>query len=262
MLTLRRFFAYSLLLHTAILIAALSFVPPIKEKRGGEFFARLVSPDEFLVSRPSSPDLGRMRPTPHVRPKAVMPAPARGGHILTLPEREVSPSQSPLPSASPDATMGGRSERKGTVQQPVKPELSTREKLFDKGIIGDLSKRETRKGDREEEERTFTFNVKELKYLPYLLRLKEKIESTWVYPPDALAQGIYGDLVIKFTIKKNGRLEAVELVRTSGHKNLDSAALKALRDAEPFWPLPDEWGVETYTIEGHFIYTIYGYYIR
>jgi protein TonB len=57
-------------------------------------------------------------------------------------------------------------------------------------------------------------------------------------------------------------LGAVELIRTSGHKSLDDAAMKALKEGEPYWPLPDEWGMEAYTIEGHFIYSIYGYYIR
>jgi len=262
MLTIKRFFTYSLLLHAAILIAALSFVPPVKGKRGEEFFASIVSPEEVLVSRPSAPVLRGARSTPRVQPKAVIPAPEREGNIPALPEREISSSKSPSPAASPNTAKESSPERKGTVQRPVGPELSIREKLFDKSIIGDLTKREIRKADEGEEERKFTFDIKELKYLGYLMRLKEKIEAIWIYPPDALSHGIYGDLVIKFTIKKNGRLGAVELIRTSGHKNLDSAALKALRDAEPFWPLPDDWGVETYIIEGHFIYSIYGYYVR
>ena len=54
----------------------------------------------------------------------------------------------------------------------------------------------------------------------------------------------------------------MELVRTSGHKTLDDAAMEALRDGTPYWPLPEEWGMEGYTIEGHFVYSLYGYYIR
>jgi protein TonB len=97
--------------------------------------------------------------------------------------------------------------------------------------------------------------------LIYNQRLKQRIESIWVYPRDAAAQGIYGDLVIKFTIMQNGNLGSVELVRTSGHKSLDDAAIKALRDGAPYWPIPKEWGMESYTIEGLFIYTLYGYYV-
>ena len=103
---------------------------------------------------------------------------------------------------------------------------------------------------------------KEYRFLLYNRRLKERIESIWHYPPDAAAQGIYGDLIIRFTIKKDGQIGAVELVRTSGHKNLDDAAIEALREGAPYWPLPEEWGMEGYTIEGHFVYSLYGYYIR
>lgn len=261
MLTLNRFFGYSLVLHMIVLIAALLYLPPLKEKRSGEFFATLISPEESLVSRPSRPLIGGIRTSPSLRPKAVSPAPSQVGTIPALPKKGVPSSSPPLPSPSPDATVEGRIEKRGAMQ-PSKPDPPTREKLFDKSVIGDLAKKDARKGLKGEDERTFTFNVKDLKYLAYLKRLKEKIESIWVYPPDALAHGVYGDLVIKFTIRKDGRLGGVELVRTSGHKNLDSAALKALGDADPFWPLPDDWGVETYTIEGHFIYTIYGSYVR
>ncbi|MBA4348820.1 MAG: energy transducer TonB, partial [Thermodesulfovibrio sp.] len=111
-------------------------------------------------------------------------------------------------------------------------------------------------------ESTITFDTEEFKYYGYLQRLKEKIEGLWKYPHDAAERGIYGDLYIKFTIKKNGKLGAVELVRTSGHKSLDDAAIKALKDAEPYWPLPDELDKEGLTITGHFIYSIYGIYIR
>ena len=137
-----------------------------------------------------------------------------------------------------------------------------REKLFDTSIIGDLAKREVEKKDKEKKDTSFTFDAREYKFLLYNRRLKERIERIWVYPPDAAAQGIYGDLILRFTIKKDGTISAVELVRTSGHKNLDDSAMRALKDGSPYWPLPDEWGMESYTIEGHFIYTLYGYYIR
>ncbi|PKL52368.1 MAG: hypothetical protein CVV37_01730 [Nitrospira bacterium HGW-Nitrospira-1] len=61
---------------------------------------------------------------------------------------------------------------------------------------------------------------------------------------------------------KNGKLGAVELVRTSGYKMLDAAAIKALKDGEQYWPLPEAWDMESYTILGHFVYSLYGYSLR
>jgi protein TonB len=107
-----------------------------------------------------------------------------------------------------------------------------------------------------------TFDTAEYRFAGYMRKLKEKIESIWEYPADARKKGLYGDLRIRFTIKKDGRLGAIELLRTSGYKSLDDAAMKALKDGEPYWPLPDEWQMESYTISGHFIYTMYGYGIQ
>jgi protein TonB len=276
MVTIKRFFAYSIALHITILIVALLVVSPVKGKKAGEeIFARLVSPEEFLPPAPPVSTIPQVRPSPSVKhraaqprttqPKTSMPTPMVKKGPETVPGPGRSSSQPLLPPASPSQGVESRSETgspeiKGTTQKPGVPIPSTREKLFDRSIIGDIAKREIKK--EEKEERNFSFDVKEMRYLAYLRRLKERIESIWLYPSDAASKGIYGDLIIKFTIKKNGKLGAVEIVRTSGYKNLDDAALSALRDAEPFWPLPDEWGMEAYTIEGHFVYTIYGSYVR
>lgn len=275
MVTIKRFFAYSIVLHITIFIAALLIISPVKDKKGEEFFARLVSPEEFLPPAAPIPAIPQVRPSPPVRhrsaqhrttqPRTSMPAPEIKKGTQNIPGPGMSSSQPLSSPASPSKGMEGKSEIdspeiKGTTQKPVVPMPSIREKLFDRNIIGDMAKRDIKK--EEKEERSFSFDVKEMRYLAYLRRLKERIESIWIYPPNAAEKGIYGDLIIKFTIKKNGKLGAVELVRTSGFRDLDDAALRALKDAEPFWPLPDEWGMEAYTIEGHFVYTIYGYYVR
>jgi len=258
-LTLNRFFAYSIVVHTLFIIAVLSFVPQAKKISGGEFFTRLVSPDEVSLSekpsRPATkplpviPAIPKVKPRIQSRPGVTTPPLVTEGISPNVPEQGKG-MQSP--------EIQGRPGIGGKAYEP--PKLSDREKLFDRGIIGSLAKKEER--EKKEKDTAITFDTKEFRFLIYNKRLKEKIESIWMYPPDALAHGIYGDLIIQFTIKKNGRLGAVELVRTSGHKNLDGAAMKALKDADPFWPLPDEWGMDTYTIVGHFIYTIYGYYVR
>lgn len=274
MITLRRFFAYSIALHIMFFILSLIIVSPVKNNiKGGEFFAKIVSPEEVLTPAPLIPAVPKIKPfplppakrgnavsKPHIKPGIPISKPPVRTDTQIPSERGPSYSQ----STSPPANTGQKEENipkpKGNTQRSEVPMPSLKERLFDSNIIGDIAKREIKK--EEAEKRTFSFNVKELRYLTYLRRLKERIESIWIYPPDAATRGIYGDLVIKFTIKKNGSLGAAELVRTSGHKSLDDAALRALKEAEPFWPLPDEWGMEAYTIEGHFIYTIYGYYVR
>lgn len=154
--------------------------------------------------------------------------------------------------------VSGEAARPGTGEPVSPPPLLGRKKLFDRDILRMVAQA----GKPPAQKEGITFDTEEYKYRGYMRRLKETIESIWGYPREAAEKGIYGDLFIRFVIKKDGRLGEVKVVRTSGHGALDSAAIKALRDAEPFWPLPEEWGVNALTITGHFVYTIYGMEIR
>jgi len=259
-LNLERFLIYSFFLHALLVAALVTVVSPDNRQAGSRTFETvLVSPEEVFkglqreappVRVPNPPSISRSSPRQSTR------QPSIGRYIPeasnTAPPFSGSPEERPGKSES-----DGRGGHAKPEQQTI-PQHGMREKLFDRGVIGDVAKRNV---DREARERTFTFDTKEFRYLVYNRRLKERIESIWVYPRDAAARGIYGDLVIRFTILRNGELGAVELVRTSGYKSLDDAAIKALYDGAPYWPLPKEWGLDAYTIEGFFIYTLYGYYI-
>lgn len=99
-------------------------------------------------------------------------------------------------------------------------------------------------------------NTKEFKYWSYLQKMKQKIEMVWEYPEYARQRGIGGQLKINFSIDKDGKIEKMMLVDSSGLKVLDEAALKALRDASPFPPFPETWDISRLNIEGTFIYHI------
>ncbi len=152
------------------------------------------------------------------------------------------------------------SEEAGVEGESGMQRLPRGRELFDSRIIGDIAKLQPPVRGKEESE--VTFSTKELKYYSYMMKLKGRIERLWRYPPEAVRRGLYGDPYIRFTIKKNGYLGSVELVRTSGYRELDEAAMQALRDGEPYWPLPENWDMDGITITGHFVYTLYGAYLR
>ncbi len=267
-MSLKKFFIYSFTLHAFFLSLIMLYIPVnVNKKVDDKIFTRLVSPEELFDERASVP------PTPKEK---ILIAPQRSSIPHTESVKKVLPKSDILRDAGiPEGDdlhrklaekKNFKEERIDNEWPPLKHEVSplkqlpsVRERLFDEGVIGELAKKDTKE---EKKEKIFTFDAKEYKFLVYNKKLKERIESIWIYPPEAAARGIYGDLLIKFSIKKNGRLGDVELIRTSGHKTLDDAAIKALKDGEPYWPLPEEWGIDNYTIVGHFIYTIHGYYIR
>lgn len=267
-MTIKKFFAFSIVAH-AIILFGIYFIPVAKEKQPGEFFTMLISPEELPKPENEMPQ-GKIQPVPSLPPVSKIAPLTQGSPIrpgpIPSPEKPVVPGEGkdtgkPLPEGLyPKTGNEDKTEDGSDIKKSLKPGYSEREKIFDKSIIGDLAKKDLDKYAKRD--KSITLDTKEYRYAGYMRKLKEKIESIWVYPPEAKVRGIYGDLKIQFTIKKNGRLGAIELVRTSGYKMLDDAAMRALKDGEPYWPLPDEWGMESYTILGHFIYNIYGYYVR
>lgn len=255
------------------MILASVLLLPVQDRNGGEIheslLARLVSPAEIYTQPPKVSSLrGRRQPPPVLPPSPVAPS-IPSAAIPPPPQTAYTPA--PIPQVAP---------------KPDSPKPSIKEKLFDRNVINDLAKRDMEKKEqakkdkiplldtrqeqtygskgglqnrddkKSEADKKLSFDGKELKFMLYDRKLKERIEHIWIYPPSAAARGISGDLLIRFTIMKNGKLGAVDLVRTSGHKDLDDAAIKALKDASPFWPLPESWGMDSYSIDGHFIYTI------
>jgi len=103
--------------------------------------------------------------------------------------------------------------------------------------------------------RLTSLNAPEIQYISYFASIKRKIELVWQYPYDAAVQGIQGELQIDFVIGRNGKIESVELVRGSGHKILDDEAIRSIRKASPFDPIPAEYSIPNLQIRGRFVYT-------
>jgi TonB family protein len=73
----------------------------------------------------------------------------------------------------------------------------------------------------------------------FLNTIRRKIESQKRYPISARNAGVEGRSGVRITIMKNGKLEKVEIMDSSGHETLDNAALQSVRDAAPFPPIPE-----------------------
>lgn len=99
-----------------------------------------------------------------------------------------------------------------------------------------------------------SLDTKEVKYASYFARIKHQIERVWIYPVEAAERGISGDLSLTFRISKDGNLLGVRLVDQSGYEILDVAALKAVKEAAPFYPFPKNIQREKITILANFVY--------
>ncbi len=221
-------------------------------------FARVVTPEELQNFRPAitTPSVPR-RPYKETAKenKDIINRPSlKGDSLYSAPGVDKDGKSSDSTLKKPEELI----KLPGAITSGPSASTESLAKLFDRDVIKEQVKKEAAK----EKPPEITFDTREFRYQGYMNRLKEKIESIWQYPLSAAQRGIYGDLYIRFSIKKDGSLGRVDLIRTSGYRELDDAAIKALMDGAPYWPLPSEWGLDEFIIEGHFIYTLYGYYIR
>lgn len=110
-----------------------------------------------------------------------------------------------------------------------------------------------------EAEATVSLDSQELKYVSYLNKIKKKIEPKWHYPETAQEIGLQGKLALCFSIIRDGHLDRLELLNSSGHPLLDEGALKAVEGAAPYYPLPDRLKISRLNIMATFEYRISPY---
>ncbi len=101
-----------------------------------------------------------------------------------------------------------------------------------------------------------SLNTKSYKYISYFTHIKRKIELVWEYPRAAAEMGQEGRLTLRFTILKDGRLAGVWLVQSSGYRLLDQEAIRAVKAAAPFNPIPDRLKTDHLNIMANFTYTL------
>ncbi len=249
-------------------------------KQPAPFVATIITPDELREREaPKMPGRQQERPQEKTLPRMPripknMPAPQEFSAVPSSPapakkSRSAAPQEKAAAANSsrkrddegmaPSLAKGGEGSGSSQTGRQFQSARTTRDKLFDTQVLAKLAPRET--GDSKNDN-AISFDTKEYKYYGYMQRLREKIEGVWRYPSEAQERRLNGELYIKFTIRKDGRLTAVELVHTSGYKFLDDAAISALRDADPYWPLPDSWKEDSITITGRFIYYFQNTFIR
>lgn len=97
---------------------------------------------------------------------------------------------------------------------------------------GSLAEHKERRGG------PISLESKDPQYISYFTSIKRSIDSNWTYPELAKQYGLQGKLLVEFQISENGELEGLRLIRSSGSELLDTEALRAIKAAAPFPPIP------------------------
>ncbi len=94
-------------------------------------------------------------------------------------------------------------------------------------------------------------STQEYKYAAYLDAWRRKVEriGNLNYPQEAKQRNLYGSLVLTVSLRADGSVERVRLLRSSGHQLLDDSAIRIVRLAAPYAPFPAEIRQETDVLE-------------
>jgi periplasmic protein TonB len=134
------------------------------------------------------------------------------------------------------------------VQQPTdareKPDLPTATELMQKTLESMRLEAQIAKDmeayQKRPKRRFIGARAEEYRFARYVEDWRMKIErvGNLNYPEAARAQKLYGNLLLTVSIKSDGTLDNVEIVRTSGSRILDAAAVRIVEMSAPFAPFP------------------------
>ena len=84
--------------------------------------------------------------------------------------------------------------------------------------------------------------TQEYRFAQYIEDWRVKVErvGNLNYPEQARREQIYGKLQLSVSIKADGSIESIEVSRSSGQRILDAAAMRIVKLAAPYSPLPED----------------------
>jgi protein TonB len=153
--------------------------------------------------------------------------------------------RTPSPVLQTDAQSPLRVERAPPTQQEVPPteQLSGRELIERSLEMARLAAEIERQAEayaKRPKRKFISANTQEYEYAAYMRAWVARVEriGNLNYPDEARNGRISGGLVMTVAVRRDGRVERVDVIQSSGHKALDEAARRIVQLAEPFAPLP------------------------
>jgi TonB family protein len=112
------------------------------------------------------------------------------------------------------------------------------------------------KAPPEKTEDTISLDTKDERYVSYARVIKEKLMNNWTYPRQAWENLIEGEVLVYFTLNREGHLRDLKLLKPSVFGILNGEAARAVRAAAPFPPFPGSVTVKKLNIKANFAYRL------
>jgi len=179
-------------------------------------------------------------------------APTQEQGIAPASVRDLAPPPVPVKQAQEELMTVDKSRLQEASQPqhdplPIPPENVTAAQLFERSQeIARLSAKieEIRKSYAVTPRQTYVrgANAREFRFASYMDAWRTKVErlGNLNYPEEAVRRGISGALLMDVAINPDGSLYSVRVLRSSGHKVLDDAAVRIVKLAAPYPPLSED----------------------
>jgi protein TonB len=192
----------------AVLLLTLSLAPPPAQPQ-----AELVT---AMVSAPSKPDV--VDPVPPVPDKTILPRTEQPAPPVIVTETGAPlPSPAPLPAtAATQSPMVGGTSGNGPMGQSASGNGGAGNGGGAGGCLDPV----------------------------WMRAVSERVRQFFYYPGPALAARTTGVVMMRFAVRRDGRLDQLEIGKSSGDAGLDQAATDILRKAQPLPPIPARMNVD------------------
>jgi protein TonB len=176
---------------------------------------------------------------------APVPKPEPGLAPETLVAQAPPPEPEPTPrvlstTAASDFALPVPKDQRETEPSPLAPGRELVEQSLEMArLAAEIERRQELRAKRPKR-KFVSASTKEYEYASYLRAWVVKVErvGNLNYPDEARRRGLGGRLVMTVAVRRDGSIEEILLNRSSGLGVLDQAAMRIVRLAEPFPPLP------------------------
>lgn len=218
---------------------------------------------EIMIVRPQAP-------TPPERADALAQVSREGGALEQSTEAPLTPSGPPLveeaptppleteePAEPPAQEVLARPETAAPTETPAESAARPRRPVSAASLLASTQleidrltaeiDRRSRSNNTPTRRKSVNASTREYRYAAYLEAWREKVErvGNLNYPDEARRKKLYGDLILHVSVRADGSLEKVRVVRSSGFPVLDDAAVRIVKLAAPFAPFPPEISKDT-----------------
>ncbi|GIX34464.1 MAG: cell envelope biogenesis protein TonB [Lysobacteraceae bacterium] len=174
---------------------------------------------------------------------ADLPKPTPGVAAVEQPQGAPTPveaTRQPVLTARSDATELAL-ERRERPDLPLPDRRELIERSLEMARLAAEIERQSRAYAKRPKRKFISANTREYEYANYMRAWVARVEriGNLNYPEEARRRNVHGQLVMTVAVRRDGTVERIDIIQPSGYPVLDDAAIRTVRLAEPFPPLPE-----------------------